>query len=281
MSWTITGTQRYQPAALLDRFPGAAAAYSLRNLVGTSNPAVVRVRRDNDDAEDDFTAIEVSDGTLATWVGAGNNGFVRTWYDQSGNNQHLNQATNSAQPLIVSNGAVVSDDGKPAVQTNGTSHYMQSPNGALGSVTSFYIAAVGSITASDNRSIFAASNGGYTSADQWIVIRRFGGALNFRHARLGVNTNIDLTDTGAKSLFQCLKSETSLSAWVNSENSTTTVPSTALNLFAEIDFRTSDNAGTPLLLSPGLTQELIAYATDQSTNRAAIEANINAHYSIF
>ena len=28
-------------------------------------------------------------------------------------------------------------------------------------------------------------------------------------------------------------------------------------------------------------QELIMYGTDQSTNRAAIDANINAHYNIF
>ena len=280
MSWIIAGDEKN---GLLDIYPGAAAAYSLRNLQGRSgkDSAVVRVRRDNDDTEADFTATEVSDGTLAAWVGAGNNGLVRTWYDQSGNNQHLNQATNSAQPLIVSNGVVVFDDGKPAIQTNGTSHYMQSPNGALGSVTSFYVAAVGSITAGDNRSIFAASNGGYGSSDQWIAIRRVSGALNFRHARVGVNRNIDLTDTSAKSLFQFLRSGTSLSAWVNSETSTTTVPSDALNLSAEIDFRVLDNAGSLLVPSPGLTQELIAYANDQSTNRAGIEANINAHYSIF
>jgi hypothetical protein len=280
MSWIIAGDEKN---GLLDIYPGAAAAYSLRNLQGRSgkDSAVVRVRRSGGNTESDFTATQVSDGSLAAWVGVGNNGFVRTWYDQSGNNQHLNQATNSAQPLIVSNGAVVSDDGKPAVQTDGTSHYMQSPNGALGSVTSFYIAAVGSITADDNRSIFAASNGGYSITNQWLTVRRSGGFVNFRHARLGVNTNIDLSDTGAKSLFQFLRSETSLSAWVNSETSTTTVPSDALSLSAEIDFRAIDNFGSLVQPSPGLTQELIAYATDQSTNRAAIEANINAHYNIF
>ena len=37
--------------------------------------------------------------------------------------------------------------------------------------------------------------------------------------------------------------------------------------------------GTSYLNGP--MQELIVYPSDQSTNRAAIEANINAHYSIF
>ena len=92
------------PTFLLDDYPGAAAAYSLRQLrTGVTN--VVRVRRDNDDAEDDFTATEVSDGTLAAWVGAGNNGFVRTWYDQSGNNYHAGQPI-QVTDIRASNGIV-------------------------------------------------------------------------------------------------------------------------------------------------------------------------------
>ena len=83
--------------ALLDQFPGAAVAYSLRNLVGTSNPNVVRVRRSSDNTEQDFTAAQVINGTLTTFCGAGN-GFVRTWYDQSGNGYHAQQATTANQP---------------------------------------------------------------------------------------------------------------------------------------------------------------------------------------
>src|SRR6056300_1068244 len=106
MSWIITGDEKN---GLLDIYPGAAAAYSLRNLQGRSgkDSAVVRVRRDNDDTEADFTATEVSDGSLAAWVGAGNDGFVRTWYDQSGNTNHAQQATSANQPQIISSGLLV------------------------------------------------------------------------------------------------------------------------------------------------------------------------------
>ena len=67
---------------LLDTY-SAAAAYSLRQLkTGVTN--VVRVRRSGDLAESDFTADEVSDGTLLSWVTAsGTFGNVVTWYDQS------------------------------------------------------------------------------------------------------------------------------------------------------------------------------------------------------
>ena len=46
----------------------AAAAYSLRNLSNSYTGNVVKVRRNSDDAEADFTAVEVSDGTLLAWV---------------------------------------------------------------------------------------------------------------------------------------------------------------------------------------------------------------------
>ena len=56
---------------VLDQYTGAAAAYSLRRLsVNTTN--VVRVRRSSDNAEDDFTATEVVDGTLTSFVGGQN-----------------------------------------------------------------------------------------------------------------------------------------------------------------------------------------------------------------
>jgi hypothetical protein len=37
------------------------------------------------------------------------NGFVETWYDQSGNGRHAEQATNDDQPQIVSNGSLLAD----------------------------------------------------------------------------------------------------------------------------------------------------------------------------
>jgi len=56
---------------LLDQYTGAAAGYSLRRLsVNSTN--VVRVRRSVDNAEADFTADEITDGTLTSFVGGQN-----------------------------------------------------------------------------------------------------------------------------------------------------------------------------------------------------------------
>jgi len=53
--------------SLLNIASGASAAYSLRSLTG-GDPNVVRVRRDSDNEERDFTASEVSSGELERWV---------------------------------------------------------------------------------------------------------------------------------------------------------------------------------------------------------------------
>lgn len=51
----------------LKSFSGASAAYSLRQLSSASTD-VVRVRRSSDDAEQDFSASEVSGGAVLNWV---------------------------------------------------------------------------------------------------------------------------------------------------------------------------------------------------------------------
>jgi hypothetical protein len=108
---------------LLDLVPGAAAAYSLRSLSNSYAGPVVTVRRSSDDAEEDFTASEVSDGTLAAFAGAGD-AFVKQWWDQSGNANHAVAAADTNEPKIVDSGVVVLEEGKPALQFDGSDDYM-------------------------------------------------------------------------------------------------------------------------------------------------------------
>jgi prepilin-type N-terminal cleavage/methylation domain-containing protein len=80
--------------------------YSLRQVAATYSGPIVLVRRSSDNTTQDigFTAGGDLDTTaLLAFVGSGN-GFVVTWYDQSGNGRHATQPTASAQPRIVSAG---------------------------------------------------------------------------------------------------------------------------------------------------------------------------------
>ena len=75
------------PAALLlDTYTGASAAYSLRLLRTAYTGNCIRVRRSSDNAEQDFAFVsnDLDTASLLTFCGVGN-GFVTTWYDQSGN----------------------------------------------------------------------------------------------------------------------------------------------------------------------------------------------------
>ena len=110
-------------APFLAKFPGAAAAYSLRQLNNDGNFNVVKVRRGSDDTVRDFTAGEVANGTLGLFIGAGD-GFVEVWYDQSGNGLHAAQPITSKQPKIANNGSIITAGGVAAIDFDGVSAWL-------------------------------------------------------------------------------------------------------------------------------------------------------------
>ena len=115
------------PPLLLNTYPGAAAAYSLRLLDNTYAGSAIRVRRSSDNTEQDigFSSGELDTATLLTFAGAGD-AFVKTWYDQSGNSNDAAQASTAIQPEIVSSGAVILKNGKPAVYFSSSSFILES-----------------------------------------------------------------------------------------------------------------------------------------------------------
>lgn len=127
-AWTLreaealkrAGTWPRTLAPRLDNFSGAVAAFGCRRLSTLYTGPLVEVRRSSDNATDTFTESQILGGTLATWVGAGNDGFVKTFYDQSGNAANLTQSTSAAQPKIVSSGSLLLDASNPFILFDGT-----------------------------------------------------------------------------------------------------------------------------------------------------------------
>jgi hypothetical protein len=101
---------------LLDTYSGAAAAYSLRLLRTAYTGDAIRVRRASDNTEQDigFVDNELDTSALTTFC-SGTDGFVETWYDQSGNANNATQLTASNQPQIVSSGSVLTENGNLAL----------------------------------------------------------------------------------------------------------------------------------------------------------------------
>jgi hypothetical protein len=104
---------------LLDTYSGASAGYSLRKLSSTYSGSCIRVRRSSDNAEQDFGFVSnaLDTASLLTFVGAGN-GFVTTWYDQSGLGRNAIQTTASNQPIIATSGVVNTLNGKNTIRFN-------------------------------------------------------------------------------------------------------------------------------------------------------------------
>lgn len=104
--------------AILDRVTTAPySAYSVRQLYSTYAGAALRVRRASDNAEQDigFTTTGTLNTTSLLSFCAGTDGFVTTWYDQTGNTRHLAQVTTAAQGQIVSAGTLLRQDNSPAL----------------------------------------------------------------------------------------------------------------------------------------------------------------------
>ncbi len=127
--FSIGSGRRLSPVPILDQLDiPAAAAYSLRQVSSAASLAC-RVRRSSDNAEADigFTTIgDLDTAALLTFVGSGS-GFVTTWYDQSGNNRNATQTTAGQQPQIVSNGAIITQGGRPAISFDGLTQFLNLP----------------------------------------------------------------------------------------------------------------------------------------------------------
>jgi len=253
------GTPPQPPQLLLDEYPNAAAAYSLRDLASASvGSAVVRVRRSSDNVEQDFTASEITDGTLTTFTGA-NNGAVTTWYDQSGNGINAVQAVASRQPLIVSSGVVELDNEKPCV-------YASSGKQLIANLNQLY-------------SLFS-------------VLSFGGNPINFETILGGGGLSNDVILCEATTSTQVYVDPSINEFYQNSNLITGSQPFNVSNINTQklYSFIFSDtvingfslfNRVNTVLGYKGRIQEVILYPSDQSANRTGIETNINTEYTIY
>jgi hypothetical protein len=114
---------------LLDTYTGAAAGYSTRRLASSATN-LMRIREDSGDTETDIgydSNGDLDTAAIATHCGTAN-GFVVTWYDQSGNANDADQSTLASQPKIYDGTAVITENGQPAVEFDGSDDGLATSN---------------------------------------------------------------------------------------------------------------------------------------------------------
>jgi SPP1 family predicted phage head-tail adaptor len=270
---TTTADLTVQAAGLLlDLYPNAAAAYSLRKLRTAYSGSAVRVRRSSDNTEQDigFVADELDTASLLAFCGAGN-GFVQTWYDQSGNARDAAQTTQTKQPRIVSSGVIESTGFKNSINFNNitsaliklftTSFSLQQP------YTIFSI--VKGVNTGGQRFI---SDGLLLNSGQFALQNEFelgiyaGGGVYFNSVKSLKNIFLGYA------LFNTSNSIVSIDNLTGTTGNTGTANMNGICIGANGRGDSSIN---------GYLSEYIIYNTNQNSNRTNISNNINGHYAIY
>jgi PKD repeat protein len=270
-------------ALILDAFPNAAVAYSIRKLRTLYTGSAIRVRRSSDNAEQDigFNGSNGLDTTaLLAFVGAGN-GFVTTWYDQSGNGKDATQSTSANQPQIVSSGSLILDNGKTSLQFDGN-RGLRNTNLVYTTNTLFAT----SVFSKDNNASFTvllSQNSDGVGRSSVLSFNNTSPAKSNYFFNNGTSYNNESLNTFPNSTQTLMTNYSFGNDYFNAING-----GGGNNVISGQSFTPVSVNGTGIGQSPNQTQrhlgkiqEIILWNSDQSANKTAIETNINTYYNVF
>ena len=227
----------------------------------------------------DFTATEVADGTLAAWVGAGNDGFVRTWYDQSGNGNNATQTTDGQQPRIVVSGALELDPatvGRPTIRFGIVSSSLVTPDISVGANCAIF-AVTKHTAATSSWSFFF----GQKSSNRFYVGKAASGeGAPAYHGTFAGGTFFDLpgTDATAKTVSYWQQGSGISQYRINNGAVGSLTDGSKSSVGFSLGRPGSENIND---IWYGPIQEFIYYPTSQVSTFANIMTNINTYYSIY
>lgn len=280
----IIGSQIVQFSGLLDTYTGAAAAYSLRLLRAAYTGYAIKVRRASDNTEQDigFSNNELDTTTIASFC-SGTNGFVTTWYDQSGNGNNATQTTAASQPKIYdSSTGVITENGKAAVQFDGSNDWMATSTAypTQSYLSNFYLA---SSTGSDNRVLDTRGTGGVVKG--WhSKFSNSGSDITIIDNGVSRLQTSSLTRSGQKliSVLAFGGSGSYINEYANGSLEQNLSDGTTRDFNSGNNLYIATNAnGQSTQFFGGNMQEIVLYTSNQSSNRTGIETNINDFYSIY
>lgn len=272
---TVTPASAF--TGLLDTYIGASAAYSLRRLSTAYTGNLIRVRRSSDNTEQDigYNSSNVLDETaLTSFVGAGN-GFITTWYDQSGNGYNTVQTTAANQPRIVNSGTVDKENSKPCAVFDGSNDFVATTGTPFSATSNTLIAVSKQSALGSYKRLFNIGN---------FAAGRYLGSDNNTNDMLAIFNNSTFTCSGGVSLSQ------NVSIMYNSGTSgvlrnnglqVNTVTASAASYLSKNLFIGNDEQSNVGYFWNGTGQEFIFYPSSQGTNASGIETNINTFYSIY
>jgi hypothetical protein len=290
---------------ILDSYPNSAAAYSLRALSSTYTGPLIKVRRASDNLETDVYARYNGDlDTVAlTSFCSGTNGFVTTWYDQSGKNNNAVQTTASNQPQIVASGNLITQGSKPSMRFDGLGDYFfttqNNPFTFTGSVSLIHASYKNSNVYRSYETILSAGVTG-------VALNNALKSMGYSYANVGPASPIPtiVTDawqpTGIQYNGTVTTNQRHLIGYYISNWSNHKINGLSNLRYNGVDVQTKTYGSgnlqslntNPMLIGVfdtilttsyfgGDMQEILVYNSDQNSNRLGIENNINRYYNIY
>ena len=261
---------------LLDTYTGASAAFSLRKLISTYTGSAVRVRRSSDNTEQNigFDGSGNLDTTsLLSFVGVGN-GFVTTWYDQSGNSKNLIQTTAGNQPSIVLLGVLNTQNSKPILITDFNS-FMINGLVPINGTTNSIFATIKMNSTRGNIAFMA----GYGNDNQHFVSRTSTGTGRY-YDSAGQEITAAALPNGLNSI-NIHENSSGVTVYENGSGLITNFAHSTSNTTGIVIFKRDASDNNYMSNGSGFSELIIYGNSSQLINNAGISSNINSYYTIY
>jgi len=284
-SWGQNGMLLAVPSTgenlILNDYPGAVAAYSLRLLNSSYSGNAIEVQRKSDNLTQDigFSGGALDETTLSSFC-SGTDCKVRTLYDQTGNGYDFVQTDTSKQARIVLNGVIDTISGLPSMRFD-SSVYSQTPiNGVFTSETT--ITSVMSIL--DDGGLQRAISLPNSTSVYWVYFWAWTGANVFRAAYQTDGNDIDdfSFSSWGNPVIAFMSATLGSNINININNGTTQSAGIGSNTGSVSGKWTiGANRDTNSGYVDGHISEIVIWDTDYILNISDLFTEINNYYSIY
>jgi hypothetical protein len=282
---TVDAAASSQVSYTMDDYTGAVIGYSLNKLRSAYNGSAIRVRRSNDNAQQDIGFD--SDGRLDTAALSSfvdvNDGYVVTWYDQSTTGRNATNTLVAEQPKIVNAGTIYTLNGFPTVLFN--QKYLKYTtntdlvNQTNGSWSSF---GYGQFNAQGNNYMFSHDSNVSPRVAQFLKVsatQDSAETISFETGGAAIidSSPVSVSYIGSPVYISAINTGTTVESFMNGAGNGSQAISTPRKDSSTFDIgargKNSPETGTNVYIST-----IIHYNSDQSVNRSNIESSINNNH---
>ena len=281
---------------LLDSYPNAHRAYSVRKLSKDYSGFAMKVREDDSGSNytadvgfDDDGRVSASSplsnksagsaagDTLGAWATAGSYNTIQctTWYDQSGEGVNAVQGIAGSQPKLYSSGSLNTegDPARAALLFDGSNDLLTIDESglSLGSTTAVVV-----FKHSDRLSNSVPWSLSYAIGNFFLNLNL--SSVDQFWYDAGNVSSVTATDT--QKLFFYRGASGAQQLFVDGSAGTGTGTGTATDAFTDLATNGIGGLSTSSFQWQGEIQEFIVYDSDQTANRSDIEADVNTEFGL-